>query len=117
VPLTRLFSTEVQYAIVGIAGAITAALIPALWGIAKNALLAAAPFTPLIIAGAAVAALAFTIYKNWEPIKNFFVNTWQGIKDTVVTTIENVKTKISEMIQAGKDFVMRPMGRYFKLYD
>jgi hypothetical protein len=103
--INELFSTEVQYAIVGIAGAITAALIPALWGIAKNALLAAAPFTPLIIAGAAVAALAFTIYKNWEPIKNFFVNTWQGIKDTVVTTIENVKTKISEMIQAGKDFV------------
>jgi hypothetical protein len=104
--IDEIFSTEVQYAIVGVAGAITAALIPALLSLAKDALIAAAPFTPLIIAGAAVAALAFTIYKNWEPIKNFFVNTWQGIKDTVVTTIENVKTKISEMVQAGKDFVM-----------
>jgi hypothetical protein len=104
--INELFSTEVQYAIVGIAGAITAALIPALWSIAKNAVLAAVPFTPLIIAGAAVAALAFTIYKNWEPIKNFFVNTWQGIENTVVGSINAVRTKISEMIQIGKNFVL-----------
>ena len=104
--INEIFSTEVQYAIVGIAGAIVAALIPAFVGIATAAWAAIVPLAPFLAAGAAVAALAFTIYKNWEPIKNFFVNTWQGIKDTVVTTIENVKTKISEMIQAGKDFVM-----------
>lgn len=104
--IDEIFSTEVQYAIVGVAGAIAAALIPAFVGIATAAWAAVAPLLPFLAAGAAVAALAFTIYRNWEPIKNFFVNTWQGIKDTVVTTIENVKTKISEMIQAGKDFVM-----------
>jgi hypothetical protein len=104
--INKIFSTEVQYAIIGVAGAITAALIPAFVGIATAAWAAIVPLTPFLAAGAAVAALAFTIYKNWEPIKNFFVNTWQGIKDTVVTTIENVKTKISEMVQAGKDFVM-----------
>jgi hypothetical protein len=104
--INELFSTEVQYAIVGVAGAITAALIPAFVGIATAAWAAIVPLAPFLAAGAAVAALAFTIYKNWEPIKSFFVNTWQGIKDTVVTTIENVKTKISEMVQAGKDFVM-----------
>lgn len=103
--INEIFSTEVQYAIVGVAGAITAALIPAFVGIATAAWAAIVPLAPFLAAGAAVAALAFTIYKNWEPIKSFFVNTWQGIKDTVVTTIENVKTKISEMIQAGKDFV------------
>jgi hypothetical protein len=104
--INEIFSTEVQYAIVGVAGAITAALIPAFVSIATAAWAAIVPLAPFLAAGAAVAALAFTIYKNWEPIKNFFVDTWQGIKDTVVTTIENVKTKISEMIQAGKDFVM-----------
>ena len=104
--INEIFSTEVQYAIIGVAGAITAALIPAFVGIATAAWAAIVPLAPFLAAGAAVAALAFTIYKNWEPIKNFFVNTWQGIEDTVVTTVENVKTKISEMIQAGKDFVM-----------
>jgi hypothetical protein len=104
--INKIFSTEVQYAIIGVAGAIVAALIPAFVSIATSAWAAIVPLTPFLAAGAAVAALAFTIYKNWEPIKSFFVNTWQGIKDTVVTTIENVKTKISEMIQAGKDFVM-----------
>jgi hypothetical protein len=101
--INEIFSTEVQYAIVGVAGAITAALIPAFVGIATAAWAAIVPLAPFLAAGAAVAALAFTIYKNWEPIKNFFVNTWQGIKDTVTNSINAIRDKITEMIQIGKD--------------
>jgi hypothetical protein len=101
--INEIFSTEVQYAIVGVAGAITAALIPAFVSIATAAWAAIVPLAPFLAAGAAVAALAFTIYKNWEPIKNFFVNTWQGIKDTVTNSINAIRNKITEMIQIGKD--------------
>ncbi|MFX7021237.1 phage tail tape measure protein, partial [Acinetobacter baumannii] len=41
-------------------------------------------FSPagLIILGiiAAVAGAAYLIYKNWEPIKGFFVGTWNTVK-------------------------------------
>ena len=101
--INEIFSTEVQYAIIGVAGAITAALIPAFVGIATAAWAAIVPLAPFLAAGAAVAALAFTIYKNWEPIRDFFVNTWQGIEDTVTNSINAIRTKITEMIQIGKD--------------
>lgn len=35
----------------------------------------------LVIKGIAVfATLAFTVYKNWEPIKTFFVEFWEELK-------------------------------------
>ncbi len=45
-----------------------------------NAALTANPIG-LVIAGiAAFAALAVTVYKNWQPIKNFFADLWGGIE-------------------------------------
>lgn len=37
---------------------------------------------PIGLAITAIAIAAYTIYKNWEPIKGFFVDLWGGVKTT-----------------------------------
>ena len=44
----------------------------------------------LIVAG--IAAAAYLIYKNWEPIKSFFSNLWQGVKNITSTAWEGIKS-------------------------
>ena len=82
-----------QLALAMLAGAITAALIPgligmgvALWGLvaglvatAVAAIAAAIPFLPLILAGAAIAAIAYLIIHNWDTLKQWFSTAMTAI--------------------------------------
>lgn len=72
-------SIVAKTAIVAIAGAITAALIPAFVALAKAIWAAMAPLTPFLAIGAAVAAAAYLIHEAWS--SNMF-----GIQDKVKTT-------------------------------
>jgi tape measure domain-containing protein len=72
-------STRAEMAIAAIAGAITAALIPAFVALATAIWGAMAPLLPFMAVGAAIAALAYMIYKAWSD--NMF-----GIQDKVKTT-------------------------------
>jgi tape measure domain-containing protein len=84
---TNMIPPGVQLAIWAVAGAITGALIPALWTLITVTLpafavavwTAMAPLLPFIAIGAAVAALAYLIIKNWDAISGFFINLWDGI--------------------------------------
>ncbi|OAT79310.1 tape measure protein [Desulfotomaculum copahuensis] len=115
--LAELFPPDLQLKITMIAGAIAGALVPAfiaagtaIWG-------AMTPLLPFMAAGAAVAALAFTIYKSWEPIKGFFVNTWESIKNVTVEAWDAIKTKLSstwEGIKALASNVWTGIKDFFK---
>lgn len=39
-----------------------------------------------------IAGAAYSIYKNWEPIKGFFANVWQSLVNAVMPAIETMKT-------------------------
>lgn len=72
-----------QNAIILVAGIISAQLIVALanLGVALYGVGAALMTTPIgwFIAGVtAIAAAAILVYRNWEPIKEFFVKLWDG---------------------------------------
>lgn len=56
------------------------------------------PFIKFIAIGAAVAALAFLIIKNWEKIKEFFVKLWDGPLVRVLRWI----TGIEVILRLGK---------------
>ncbi len=121
--LDEIFPDWLEVVIVGIAGALTAAMIPAIIGLKVPLLEAAvaawsflAPLAPFLIIGAAIAAAAYLIVKNWGPIKGFFLNLWTGVvdkwngvfntlKSTVAGAINSIKTKFAEAVQMGKDFV------------
>lgn len=72
-------STSAKTAIAAIAGAITAALIPAFVALGTAIWAAMAPLLPFIALGAAIAAAAYLIYEAWS--SNMF-----GIQDKVKTT-------------------------------
>ena len=85
------FPPGLQAVLVGIAGALTASLIPAL-GLAATAfgtaVVAAAPF---LAVGAGIAAAAYLIIKNWEPVSTFFSDLFgkigkmaEDLRDTIV---------------------------------
>lgn len=68
--------------------------VTALWGI-----LAANPW--ILIAAAAVAAIILII-KNWDKIKEFFVNLWAAVKEIAVAAWTAIKTKVLSIITAIK---------------
>lgn len=80
---------------IALAIGITAALLPALYAAAIAALAAAAGFValnlPLILFGAAVAAVALLVIKNWGTIKAAFSAALDFIKGVVAGAIDFIK--------------------------
>jgi TP901 family phage tail tape measure protein len=50
---------------------------------------------PLGLAITALAGAAYLIYKNWEPIKEFFSNLWDGITERFHAVVEWFKDRLS----------------------
>lgn len=60
--------------------------------IAFNAVASLNPIGLVVIAVAALAAVAYTVYKNWEPITNFFKDLWAGLKNAFSSGLEFIQT-------------------------
>ena len=96
--MDKLFPPGLQITIVAIAGALTASMIPALAGVATafgTAVVAAGPF---LAAGAAVAALAYTIARNWEGLTGFFSGLFSGIATLVGRLVESIRKPFTAVI-------------------
>jgi phage-related minor tail protein len=50
---------------------------------------------PLGLAITLLATAAFLIYKNWAPIKEFFVNLWDGVTQRFNIMVEFIKDKLA----------------------
>jgi hypothetical protein len=59
---------------------------------------------PWILVIAAVIALAFVIYKNWDKIKAFLVNTWNAIKGAAIKVWTAYKNFIVSVVTAVANF-------------
>lgn len=103
--LKKIFPPETQMTLMMIAGAITAALIPAIIGIGTAIAGAMIPLLPFIAAGAALGALAYTIYKNWEVIKPMFDSLVATINESLMPIFEDMKKRITEMMPTIKTVV------------
>ena len=58
----------------------------------------------LVIAGiVALIAVGVLLYKNWDTIKTFAINTWNGIVTSVTTFIENIKTALSTFADSARE--------------
>lgn len=78
--LVELVPPGLQYAIGIVAFAIMGAMVPALVAMAIAAWAAIAPLWPFILAGAALGAVAVTIWRNWDTVKNVLLDVWGAIK-------------------------------------
>jgi len=52
------------------------------------------PVGLVIAAVAAVAGAAYLIYKNWEPIKEFFIGLWEDVSGFFVNAFNSIKAKL-----------------------
>lgn len=85
--LAQLVPPDLQQKLVLVAGAVGGALVPALYALASGIIAATVPLLPFMAIGAAVAGLAYLIYKNWDGIVAFFTNLWQGVSDATTNTV------------------------------
>lgn len=74
-------------------------------GGAFKAVGAAMMANPILIAITLLAVAAFLIYKNWGPIKEFFINLWAAITASVSAAWEWIKSIFSTGIQALNTFL------------
>lgn len=103
-----LFLNAIRVALVGYAVA-TSAAAAATWALL-------APFLPIIIAVGLLAVAAFLIIKNWQPIKQFFMEMWQSIKTGAAdlwaglsSAFTNIKTLIIQVGATFLDFLLAPI--------
>ncbi len=111
--LRDMIPNELSGAVFILAGALTAAAIPALVSFALSAWAAIAPLLPLIGLGAAVGAMAWLIWKNWEPLSDLFSGLWQTISNAVKWYFNGVKADIFRVLQAivgGIDKLFNAIG-------
>lgn len=75
---------------------------------AFNALKLALMTNPIGLALTAIAVAAVLIYKNWEPIKQFFADLWAGVVNTFNASMDWIISKINwvgDKIQAAKSLL------------
>lgn len=72
----------------------TMKLLSSVIGIKAAFFAVVSPVGLVVAAIAAVVAIAFLIYKYWEPIKGFFVGLWDGIVGFFSSGIENITASI-----------------------
>ncbi|MEW6183040.1 MAG: tape measure protein [Bacillota bacterium] len=108
--LAELFPEDLQKKIVIIGGAIAGALVPAIVAFGTSVAAAMIPLAPFMLAGAAVAALAYTIYKNWDKIGDFFKNIWTTVKDFTVNAVQAIVGFVQENWPLIISIILGPFG-------
>lgn len=71
---------------------------------------------PILLAITAIAVAAYLIYKNWEPIKAFFVDLWNGVKNTFntfTTWLESIWSKIKSSVSGAATAVWDGVNNAF----
>lgn len=104
--LEKMFPENTRLAAIAIAGAITAALLPALWSLATAAWAAIAPLLPFAAAGAALAAVAYLIYDNWDKIVAWFRETWAKFVEWITGVWDRIKAAaVALAVEVATPFV------------
>lgn len=101
----EIFPEESREMIVLIAGAITGALVPAIWSFASGVIAATIPLMPFMAAGMSIAGLAYIIYKNWDGIITYFSGVKKAIVDGVSGAIDGFKNFVNAAIGWGQNLI------------
>lgn len=110
--LKDLIPPELSLAIFMVAGALTAAAIPAMIKFGASVWTAMAPLLPFIGAGMAIGALAWLVWKNWEPLSDLFSGLWQVIYNGVKWAWNGYKVYIFSVIKAILSGVDKLFGMF-----
>jgi tape measure domain-containing protein len=110
-------STQAKVALILLAGVITGVLIGAFWLIAPAVASAVIAFAPFLAIGMAVALLAFTIIKYWEPIKTWFQNTFGEITTAFTNFFMGIWTLIQPILSQVVAFIGEKLNQMKAFWD
>lgn len=109
--LKEMIPPQLSASIFAVAGALTAAAIPAMVKFGTSVWSAIAPLIPFLAIGAAVGLLGYAIWKGWEPLATLFSGLWQTItgsakwawaliQKTVLGALSDILSKIDWVFKA-----------------
>jgi len=89
-----------------ISGTLLAGLVPTLYATAAGFWATLVPLSSFLVAGAALGALAYLIYKNWEIVGPLF----EKVKKVFLSVVEKIKNTVMPIIQKITSFVVEQFG-------
>lgn len=110
-------STKAQVALLAIAGVILGTLAGAITLLVTSFGGAIVAFSGFVAAGMVVAGLAMVIWKNWQPIKAFFVNTFGEIFNSAKNLFLGLWTMIQPALNAVVNFVSQKLAQMKAFWD
>ena len=105
--LKALVPPELSAAVFIVAGALTAAAIPAMITFATSVWAAVAPLLPFIAAGAALGAVAWVIWKAWNPLGEYFSAAWVNVSAITSEQLGKIKLGILEFVESSLSVLAR----------
>ncbi|MDP1655717.1 MAG: hypothetical protein Q8K91_12825 [Hylemonella sp.] len=94
--LAVVMGAKLAFSIYGLGKAIVT-MIPTIWSL--GVALMSTPLGWFMAAIAAIIGLVVLIYKNWEPIKQFFADLWGGIKTAFTSVYDWIMGKIMAVVE------------------
>lgn len=94
--LSFLMGAKLAFSIYGLGKAIVT-MIPTIWSL--GVALMSTPLGWFMAAIAAIIGLVVLIYRNWEPIKQFFADLWGGIKTAFTSVYDWIMGKIMAVVE------------------
>ena len=96
--LQELIPPDMQAKIVGIAGAITGALMPAILALVSTIAKATWSLRAWMLAGTLLAEGAWYLYRNWDAVTRWFADAWAKLKVWVVRQIDGMLAAIQRLV-------------------
>lgn len=103
--INGMFPPEAVASVFAFSGALAGAGVAAMVAFGIATWTAMAPLLPFIAAGAALGLLAYEIWKNWEPLTEYFTASWETISnvvtmawDDISSACDNACNYVSELI-------------------
>jgi hypothetical protein len=94
--ISIVMGAKLAFSIYGLGKAILT-MIPTIWSL--GVALMSTPLGWFLAAIAAIIGLVVLIYKNWEPIKQFFADIWGGIKSSFIAVYDWIMGKIMAVVE------------------
>jgi tape measure domain-containing protein len=105
--LEKMIPENLQATIMIVTGAIIGAMVPALVGLAVAAAAAIVPLLPLIAAGAALGGIAYLVYRSWNPVVAWMKGAWEDLTFATAQAWSSIKIAVLTAIAAVLDYASR----------